>query len=166
MILALVEDEGVRQVEVRADGSLYTICADGGEPVEVDAHQVGPGRWSLLIGERSYQVQVGQERSDYTVEIDGRSWTFCLTDPARALLRPQGAARHGAGLVKAPMPGRVLRVLVKPGQAVQHGDGIVVVEAMKMENELSAPRDGVVEVVHVAEGDTVEGGADLVLIGA
>jgi len=97
--------------------------------------------------------------------VGGRLWTFHLSDPARALLRSRRGAGRGAGLVKAPMPGRVVRILVEPGQQVKSGEGIVVVEAMKMENELSAPRDGVVTQVHVSEGDTVESGAALIQVG-
>jgi biotin carboxyl carrier protein len=79
-----------------------------------------------------------------------------------------GLSRHkaqGAGLVKTPMPGRVIKVLVKEGDEVKVGQPLVVVEAMKMENELGAERDGVVKKVFVSPGATVEGGARLLEIG-
>ena len=164
MILALVDGDQVRHLEVSADGSIYAVGEADQEPTRVDARQVGPDRWSLLIGERSYEVRVDRDKTNYTVEMGGRVWTFCLTDPTRAVLRPGGGVRHGAGLIKAPMPGRVVKILVEEGQKVQHGDGLLVVEAMKMENELSAPRDGIIKTIHVGEGDTVEGNAELLLI--
>jgi len=165
VIFALTDEDGIRQVEVTENGSEYAICPENGSPLQVDARAVGGGRWSLLVGDRSYEVRVQKDRSTFTVEMAGRTWSFHLSDPARALVRSRGRAGRGAGLVKAPMPGRVIRILVEPGQEVKSGEGIVVVEAMKMENELSAPRDGVVSQVHVTEGQTVESGAALIQIG-
>ena len=163
--LTLTEEEGIRQVEVTGSGSKYAVSPENGSPLQVDAQEVSDGRWSLLVGDRSYEVRVQKDRSTSSLDLAGRTWTFHLSDPARALTRSRSQAGRGAGLVKAPMPGRVLRVMVEPGQEVKSGEGIIVVEAMKMENELSAPRDGVVSEVHVSEGQTVESGAALVQIG-
>jgi biotin carboxyl carrier protein len=165
VIFALTDEDGIRQVEVTVDGSEYAISPENGNSLQVDAQAVGSGRWSLLVGDRSYEVRVQKDRSTFTVEMAGRTWSFHLSDPARALVRSRNRAGRGEGLVKAPMPGRILRIMVEPGQEVKSGEGIVVVEAMKMENELSAPRDGVVSQVHVSEGQTVESGAALVQIG-
>ena len=165
MIFALTDEDGIRQVEVAGTGTNYAISQENGDPLQVDAQPVGGGRWSLLVGDRSYDVRVQKDRSTFTVEMAGRTWTFHLSDPVRALVRSRSRAGRGAGLVKAPMPGRVVRVLVEAGQEVKSGEGIVVVEAMKMENELSAPRDGVVAQIHVTEGQTVESGAALIEIG-
>ena len=75
------------------------------------------------------------------------------------------SASAGEGLVSAPMPGKVLRVLVKEGESVKTGQGLLVLEAMKMENEIPAPMDGVVKKIHVKEGDTVNTGDPLIEIG-
>ena len=165
MIFALTRDDGIHQVEVAAEGSTYTVRPDGAEPLVVDARSVSPGCWSMLVGQRSYTVRVQQDRSIYTVEMGGRTWSFDLRDPARALSASPTASGHGAGLVTAPMPGRIIRVLVEVGRTVKSGQGVIVVEAMKMENELQAPRDGVVSEVHVAEGQAVESQDPLLLIG-
>jgi biotin carboxyl carrier protein len=165
MIFALTQGDGIQQVELVVEGSTYTMRPDGEESLVVDARPVGPGCWSMLVGSRSYTVRVQQDRSIYTVEMGARTWSFDLRDPARALSASRTASGHGAGLVKAPMPGRIIRVLVELGQSVKIGQGVLVVEAMKMENELQAPRDGVVSEVHVSEGQVVESQDSLLLIG-
>jgi pyruvate carboxylase subunit B len=107
----------------------------------------GPGRWALgLAGER-YDVSVVDERTRAIQQLTGR--------------RP---ATDGGGIVRAPMPGLVVRVEAEPGQRVAAGAGLVVVEAMKMENELRAAREARVAAVHVRAGQTVEKGAPLVTL--
>lgn len=109
----------------------------------------GVGRWALgLAGER-YDVAVADERAH---EIE--------------MLTERHTPRDGGGVVRAPMPGLVVRVEVEPGQRVAVGTGLVVVEAMKMENELRATRPGVVAEVHVHPGQAVEKGAPLVRLEA
>jgi glutaconyl-CoA decarboxylase len=82
-----------------------------------------------------------------------------LSAAARVAARPAGPAA-----VRAPMPGRVVKILARPGDAVKAGSGVVVVEAMKMENEIRAPRDGTVKELRVSEGAAVEAGQELALI--
>ena len=107
----------------------------------------GPGRWALgLAGER-YEVAVVDERTRQIQDLMGR--------------RP---AHDGGGLLRAPMPGLVVRVEVEAGQVVAAGAGLVVVEAMKMENELRADRPVRVVAVHVQAGEAVEKGAPLVTL--
>lgn len=154
-----VEVEGSR---VRVDGTAYEahLAAVPGTPLHhlliagdswtVAAQplaEVGASRWALgALGER-FEVEVVDER----------------TRQIRALTAARPAAPVG-GRVLAPMPGRVVRVEVAAGQRVEAGAGLVVVEAMKMENELRAPRSGVVARVHVAVGEAVERGAPLVTL--
>ena len=109
----------------------------------------GPGRWALgVVGER-VEVETLDERSRQR-----------QTDAASRAGPPGGGSRT----VLAPMPGLVVRIEVAAGQAVEAGAGLVVVEAMKMENELRAPHSGVVATVHVAVGQAVERGAPLVTL--
>lgn len=106
-----------------------------------------PGRWVVgAVGERR-EVSVVDERARLVQELTGR--------------RP---GKAGGGIVRAPMPGLVVRVEVAAGDTVAAGAGLVVVEAMKMENELRAPGGGVVTTVHVAAGEAVEKGAPLVTL--
>ncbi|RMF56869.1 MAG: biotin/lipoyl-binding protein [Bacteroidetes bacterium] len=142
------------QVEFR-DGQVYL----DGEAVEVSFEPVDAGTYSLLIDGRSVPVYVeGWDGEDWQGLVGGRRRTVRVQD-ARALLLerfgfedPKAAA---AREVRAPMPGLVLKVLVEEGQTVQPGDGLVILEAMKMENELRAPGAAVVRRVHVAAGEAV-----------
>ncbi len=119
-------------------GASWTVAA---EPLE------GAGRWTLgLVGER-VEVAVQDERSRRIEAASGK-----------------GKRSGGGGTVRAPMPGLVVRIEVAEGQRVDAGAGLVVVEAMKMENELRAPRPGMVQTVHVAVGQAVEKGASLVTL--
>jgi biotin carboxyl carrier protein len=121
-------------------GASWTVTA---QPLE------GAGRWALgVVGER-VEVEVVDERAQ---QIE------------RLTAAPSPAPGHA--ILRAPMPGLVVRVAVAAGQHVEAGAGLVVVEAMKMENELRAARPGVVETVHVAVGDAVEKGALLVTLGS
>ncbi len=120
----------------------------GGESWTVAAQPLdGMGRWALgVLGER-VDVEVLDERTHTVQALAGSG----RTPPVGATMR-------------APMPGLVVRVHATPGQRVEAGAGLVVVEAMKMENELRAPHAGAVETVHVAVGQTVEKGAPLVTL--
>ena len=120
--------------------SSWTVAA---QPLE----GLAPLRWALgAVGER-FEVEVLDERTRQIQALTGR-----------------GSRPAGGGVVKAPMPGLVVRVEVVVGQRVEAGAGLVVVEAMKMENELRAARAGLVETVHVAAGQTVDKGAPLVTL--
>jgi pyruvate carboxylase subunit B len=119
-----------------------------GKPTSVALAEVQRDRWTLVYRGELVEVQVEDER----------------TRRLRSALGT-GAERWRGGVVSAPMPGLVTRVLIEPGQVVTAGQGLVVLEAMKMENQLKAPADGVVEEVRVAAGQAVEKGTPLVVIG-
>jgi pyruvate carboxylase subunit B len=128
-------------------GASWTVAAQRLEPGEGAGAGGGAERWMLgLLGEH-VDVEVMDERTRQIQELTGR--------------RPVPLA---TGLVVAPMPGLVVRVHVVEGQRVEAGAGLVVVEAMKMENELRSPRAGVVGKIHVAIGQAVEKGALLVTV--
>ena len=138
--------------------------------VTIDGRQVTadlvetPGGWSLLLGTRSYEVAVGPG----LVYIDGRAFPITADEGARCFAADRKGPRRGhAGgpqQIVAPMPGRVVKILVKPGDAVEARQGVIVVEAMKMENELRATGPGTVSEVRVAEGASVEANSVLVVI--
>jgi len=149
-------------VEVTAlTGGSFRATIDGSSepPFEVTLRGDGPDAVAT-IGSRVLELfsngnDVLLRSGRRAVHVEGRERSG----------RTPGAAKRGAsGTVRAPMPGRVVKVLVEPGAAVEKGAGVVVVEAMKMENELSAPGPGVVERVFVSAGDAVERGAPLVEI--
>lgn len=136
---------------------------------EVDVSALGPGRLSMILpgsGRASRGVR-GDEPApgDWVVGLGGRQVRARVSDGRR---RRRAAASHAGGdhAVAAPMPGRVVRVLVDPGDRVAAGQGLAVVEAMKMENEVAAPAAGVVSDVRAAPGDSVEAGGVLVTLTA
>ena len=104
-----------------------------------------PGGWTVQAGGRALAVDVVDERTQQLRELTG-----------------QGSGHAAGGVIKAPMPGLVVRVEVEPGQRLEAGAGVVVLEAMKMENEITTPGPGVVGTVHVRAGQAVEKGAPLV----
>jgi biotin carboxyl carrier protein len=122
---------------------------------------VGEDKYSVLVDGRSFAVSV---LSGGEISVDGRVYKVDVFDPRS--LRSRGAAGHSEGrqVVAAPMPGRVIRVLVEVGQDVEAGQGLIVVEAMKMQNEMKSPKVGKVAEVRTSTGATVAAGETLVVI--
>lgn len=153
----------------RAAAGRYRVVVDG-HASEVDAVRIGTFGLSLLLdggGGISREVQVAPAGTpgDMLVSIDGR--TVAATVNGRRTGRGGadiGAGARGDQAIVAPMPGRVVRVLVAAGDPVTARQAVVVVEAMKMENELRSPKDGRVKEVAVAPGASVEAGRILVVI--
>ena len=112
---------------------------------------------------KKYRVNVNGTQYDITLEVlEGEAAAAApKAAPAAAPAAPAAKAPAGAQAINAPMPGTILAVNVKPGQAVKRGDVLVVLEAMKMENEIMAPNDGTVGTVTVAKGQSVQSGATL-----
>jgi biotin carboxyl carrier protein len=156
-----------REIDVEPIDGGYRVTIDGVTRV-VDAQRVGAGSWSLIIAEVSTPVDVDTGRDgDLLVDVRGQQVTVKIVDPRKKLLENAKVARPpsaGPTAVVAPMPGKVVKILCKVGDAVAAGVGLVVVEAMKMENELRAPRAGTVAAVNAREGQAVEGGESLVTI--
>jgi len=116
---------------------------------------------------RPFVVSEGDGRGEWQLTSGGARLQVLVLDPRDTAVRRAGTRRGAgaaSGTVKAPMPGLVLRVLVTKGAEVVQGQGLVVIEAMKMENELKAAGSGVVREVHVAVGDKVERGTVLISI--
>ena len=142
-------------------GGKILECSVDGRPVRVDVRMLEPGVMSLLVDGRQYRCVLDGDG----VVIGGRRHGFAVDDP-RSLQgrRGAGAGTEGPRPVKAPMPGRIVRVLVETGDEVDEGQGVVVIEAMKMQNELKSPKAGRVVRVGVAVGDTVGSGEVLVVV--
>jgi biotin carboxyl carrier protein len=137
-----------------------------GRPVSADFRRIDD-RWSMLADGSSYEVAIESRRHDrYIVHVDGQVVRVSVRVPGRGRSGPGAdkAGTTGPVAVVAPMPGRVVKVLVAPGEAVLPRQGLVVVEAMKMENELRAPRAGTVAEVRAREGAPVEANVVLVVI--
>ena len=149
---------------VDSDGSRFTLSWDD-TSYEVDVSRLRSGALSLIVpsaGHASHEVTCRETApGELALGVGGRHVRVRVTDGRRPRI---AAATAGDHAVVAPMPGRLVRVLVAPGDAVQAGQGIAVVEAMKMENEVASPAAGIVSEVRVAAGDSVESGAILVVV--
>jgi biotin carboxyl carrier protein len=140
-------------------------CSVDGRAMNADVRLLEPGVMSLLITSAEGQKQYRCVLDGDGVLIGGRRYGFEVEDP-RSLQgrRGAGAGTEGPRSVKAPMPGRVVRLLVEVGEDVEEGQGVVVIEAMKMQNELKSPKAGRVVRVGAAVGDTVGSGDVLVVV--
>jgi biotin carboxyl carrier protein len=148
-----------------ADNVFATVA---GVEYELDVHNSGRGSSLLISNGRVFDCRVeGRAESGKPVDVfvGTDHFSVTLTDPKR-LRGSAGETAHAdeAARIIAPMPGKVVRVLVSPGDHVEAGAGIVVVEAMKMQNEMKSPRTGVVSAVNVQVGATVNGGDVLAVI--
>jgi biotin carboxyl carrier protein len=151
-------------IEAQGDGR-YVLTIAGARHV-VDAVPLAHDAVSLLIDGRSYDVELDEVGDEVQVLVNGQLLVVDVADE-RALRLRAGAAGFtvtGKVTLTAPMPGKVVRVLVAPGAVVTEGQGLLVVEAMKMENELKSPKAGTVVEVFAREGSAVEANAKLLTV--
>jgi biotin carboxyl carrier protein len=163
MLLDATVDGRVLRVLVEGKDGHYTVTLDGRE-LQVDLFDQGGDFVSLLIDGRSYEAGLEKRAGGFTVvladDIVGVDLAAAAAGEAPAIKK----AVSGPQRIHAPMPGKVVRLLVGAGDLVAAGGALVVVEAMKMENELRAPRAGRVLETAVREGQAVETGALLVVL--
>lgn len=151
---------------VRRDGVLSFIW--NGEPQAADILEVEPGCYSVILGGHSVDVRIDAARNPdpdvhaFRASLYDGAYEFALQDPMKALLAASGGSSASGGALASPMPGKIVKVLVKEGETVAEGQTLLVMEAMKMQNELKSSCAGAVAKVHVEEGATVETGAKLV----
>lgn len=146
------------RVQLSGDGSAVSVMIDE-QPREVDARDLGHGTYSLIIEGRSYVADVTGEGDVFTVSIGGKLYRIEVLDEQHYKSADVlGHSQGGKAEVRAMMPGKVVDVLVKVGDQVERDQGLVTIEAMKMENEIRAPRAGMVTAVLVAAGQTVKTG--------
>jgi biotin carboxyl carrier protein len=135
-----------------------------GKPVEPLANanvvEVEPGVYSILVNGASHEVRIGGGH----VSVGNRRFEYEVQDPRQWKRSGDAAAGGGRAAITAPMPGKIVRILVSAGDEVQAGQGIVVVEAMKMQNEMKAPRAGRIAAINVKENDSVNAGSVLATI--
>ena len=155
-----------RLVEIAPRGDGYRVVI-GGRVLDVDAAHLQGHAVSLIAGTRSYRCDIeGAKDGKLAVLVNDTLHSLELLDERRLRLRRATGkfSTEGPQRMDAPMPGKVVRVLVRVGDEVQEGQGLVVVEAMKMENELKSPKAGKVTELHAVEGEAVESGAKLLVV--
>ncbi|AIF69987.1 acetyl-CoA carboxylase [Palaeococcus pacificus DY20341] len=150
------------KVKVIVDGVSY----------EVEIEELGGGKFKVSFEGESYEVQAKDLGIPMTamhapaeVQVPSAPVSAPSPVPAAPIEAPKPQVSAGGNAVTAPMPGKILKVLVKEGDSVKTGQGLLILEAMKMENEIPSPVDGVVKTIHVKEGDTVDTGQLLIELG-
>jgi len=158
------QSEGVRVGLTEVGEGIYEIALEG-ETIHVDAVKTGAAVYSIIEDGKQFEVVVDEQGAHgFDVLVGGRLFHLDAIDERTQLLA--GSAQNvavGKQTVEAEMPGKVVKLNVAVGAEVSEGDGVVIIEAMKMENEILSPIDGVVTEIGVSEGQTVENG-DLLFV--
>ncbi len=179
---------GGRQLSVtpRANGYERLVALDGRElyvdwqtvgDADADAHDQRATHYSALIGDRSYEAFVRRVRDDgegdagnitFEVTIAGHPYLVTVQDERTQTLASLAGSGHGSGdaTIRAPMPGLVSNIMADEGDMVERGQALIVLEAMKMENDLTTPRAGIVKDIRVTKGQAVNQGDVLAIVGS
>lgn len=155
-----------RRVELSGGAEGFACSIDGGT-VEADIAEIASGVYSVIIEGRAFEVRIEPQIDSrkLVMSLAGERYSASALDP-REWRRKQGgtAETQGRQHVLAAMPGKIIRVLAQAGETIEAGQGIVVVEAMKMQNEVRAPKSGRVERILVVEGQSVNAGEMLAVV--
>ena len=149
------------EIEIKRDGSEVFARVDNRE-YGLEASEVEPNVYLLKFNNRIFEIYVAPNG---IVNTGRHQLEISINDPKR--LRGStgaGASAEGIAEIKTAMPGKLVRILVEPGAEIKQGEGVLVVEAMKMQNEMKSPKDGVVKEIRFAEGATVNAGDILAVI--
>jgi len=157
-------DDFSTRLQVDRDGERYRFRLDDQAEREARLVEVEPGIFSVLLEGRSYEAHAEPGNDCAWITIRGHRFRVAITDPRRFSSRRSRSHAHEREEIIAPMPGKIVRLLVEPGQTVEPGQGVIVMEAMKMQNEMKAHRAGRVASLPVSPGDTVSAGAILATI--
>jgi len=154
-----------RIVELNRDVDRWQISIDD-RAVDADALEIAPGIFSILLNGKSYEVRVTLTPAGaLTLQTAHHEFSAEVVDPRAWRGRRHGALEaEGRQQILAPMPGKIIRVLIQTGEKVEAGQGLLVVEAMKMQNEIRSPKSGTVERLLVKEGQPVNAGEVLAWI--
>jgi biotin carboxyl carrier protein len=166
-------DAGLTAVTVERVGEGRYQVQVGESALHLDVHRVAPGQYHVLDGTDGHDVVVLPAAAGRPglVLCDGQVAPVALLDEQQAAraahvstARAGARGADGTVAIRAPMPGKVVKRLVEAGQTISAGQGVIVIEAMKMENELRSPVDGLVKELRAGEGDAVEAGEPLVVV--
>ena len=160
--------------DITIDGKQYRLdlklvegrwtCRVDGRDIEVDAVLARPNVLSLLIGNKAYEVKCERVGGETHIWVGSRRFAAEVRDPRSLRSRMRATDDEGPKKLTAPMPGKVVRILVGKGAEVEAGAGVLVVEAMKMQNEVKSPKKGKIQQILVAEGAAVNSGDVLAIV--
>ncbi len=161
MIYEVIVGETTHRVELVRAGAGWKCTLDG-RPFAVDAVSAQDGMLSVLVEGKSFEVRQEATASETNIVVGHERFKVVVRDPRslRSRLRADTGGR-GARKITAPMPGKVVRVVAAAGTEVESGEAVLVIEAMKMQNELKSPKKGKVARLYVSEGAAVEAGQTL-----
>jgi len=160
--------------DVTIDGKNYRLelarpdgrwsCRLDGQEIEVDAVLARPNVLSLRLGNQAYEVKCERVGGEMHVWVGSARFAAEVRDPRSLRARARAADDHGPRKLTAPMPGKIVRVLASQGAEVEAGMGVLVVEAMKMQNEIKSPKKGTIQKILVSEGAAVNAGDVLAIV--
>lgn len=145
-----------RTITLEKKGNHHTVLTEG-KTIEADIHQISPHVVSIISGGRSYKIYLAGDNKQQFVSIDGQQ--FEIREPSQEsnnFLTGEGKSEEDMLLVKAPMPGKVIKINVAENEEVRQNQTLAIVEAMKMENEIKSSIEGVVKKIYVSTGDLVD----------
>jgi biotin carboxyl carrier protein len=163
MIYDILIDGRSHRLDLARNGEGWSCRVDGRE-IEIDAVMLGADVFSLRIGNRAYEVERELVSEGLNLWIGEQCFAAEVRDPRSLKGRGRAVDDHGPRKLIAPMPGKVVRILVSQGQAVDQGAGVLVVEAMKMQNEIKSPKKGSIQKLMVREGAAVNAGDVLAIV--
>jgi biotin carboxyl carrier protein len=139
-------------------------CRLDGRSIEIDAVLIRPGLLSLRLADKSYEVKCEPLANGLKIWLGKHGVDVEVRDPRSLRGRVRASDERGAKKLVAPMPGKIVRILVEQGAEVEAGEGIVVVEAMKMQNEVKSPKKGTIQKILVSQGAAVNAGDVLAIV--
>jgi biotin carboxyl carrier protein len=154
------------QLDVQPNGArtAYSLHGEFEQGGYASIEEVTPGVFSVLLKDRSLQVNVAPHPAGLEVWVGLERYFIALADARDRAANTRQAGAEGPVEIRAQMPGKIIKLLVQAGSTVTMGQGLIVVEAMKMQNEVKAPKDGTLTRLHVAEGATVGAGDPLLVV--
>jgi len=150
----------------KIDVALFDVSFDNGKVIRMDAHKIQPNCFLVVYNDMVYEFDVDWIDGKVEIFYKNSRLDVDIGDEKKELylLKKQAYLSHGETCITAPMPGKIIYLLAKEGEKITKGQGLVIIEAMKMENELKSPSDGMVAKVHVEEGQAVAGKSPLITI--
>lgn len=140
----------------------YTFDIDEETAQHSNASEIDKNHYHLLNNDKAYDVKIIKSDFNtkaYTIEVNGNSYTVQIQNQLDQLISEMGFSVGNSkkvDAIKAPMPGLILEIIATAGQEVSEGDNLVILEAMKMENVITSPRDGIIKSIEVSQGDAID----------
>jgi biotin carboxyl carrier protein len=163
MTYDIVIDGKQHRLDLNQVDTHWTCRVDDRE-IEIDAVLARPDVLSLRIGNKAYEIKCERVGADLHLWVGSARFAAEIRDPRSLRSRGRAAEDHGPKRLLAPMPGKVVRVLAAQGVEVEAGAGVLVVEAMKMQNEVKSPKKGTIQKIMVTEGTAVNAGDILAIV--